>query len=899
MKRTDIVKHLIFWPWNLLFLCTMFAGFLPLIFVELVRDASEGFLPLEYLVTALALLLIPLVATLLGMVNLRNDPQKLLALFFGVEAPLFWLGLVRMFLLRELTPATTYVLALMIAGTIVFAVGIFREKTSHGTLSLIAHAACLLNGLYLAILIGFYAVPAGASFLTSVASLDWLRSWSFPSLRDIGTFMLVSGFALLFLLSAALFAAMPFALVALHIGRWRQVFRAYGSPIKGAIITGLVLVAAIAGFEKTNVQPQQAVLARLAHPPATDAERRALIADQEAIRAGLLNAYLAPYRYAGSIGNDHHISGMYRDSLGIGTDGASAIEALFHVFARPMLYDGESLQSDEKAAALYEAFFDAPIQKGEKDAILRALQTTYERDSREAGLLNEGGRKVLLERQTIDLVERDTDATIEIHEVYANQTREQQEVLYYFSLPPSAVITGLWLGDTDDREKRFPFAVATRGAAQAVYKAEVQRRVDPALLEQVGPRQYRLRAFPIPEKIRAYEEASTRPTRMHLWLRYTVLPDDGTWPLPIAAERRNIYADSSTERTINGRVLRVENAEDWLPRSIPASAKVETKARKIAIAPGKILRADPIDDTTPRLPAPGKKYAIVLDRSFSMSRHVPALERAFAWLDAEIAPHHDLDLYLTSSKQRGESPIRIDQPRGFDPRNAVYFGTTNPGEMIAQYARLKSDTVYDAILLVTDEGTFELATDDSAPKVLDAPLWMVHAGGELPRGYDDATLALLATGGVTTTLARAFAGIASGGAIEDGYRWTIEDGEGAEDWAQIGAHQFVRKTKGTDLGALDRLHGIALAHGIVTPISSMIVLVNDDQRRRLAEAETADDRYDREVETGKEQLTKPHGGLDSITATPEPEEWVLLICVAAFLLYVKRTKNREDAFSAA
>ena len=33
-----------------------------------------------------------------------------------------------------------------------------------------------------------------------------------------------------------------------------------------------------------------------------------------------------------------------------------------------------------------------------------------------------------------------------------------------------------------------PLHFASRGAAQRVYKAEVQRRVDPALLEQVGPR---------------------------------------------------------------------------------------------------------------------------------------------------------------------------------------------------------------------------------------------------------------------------------------------------------------------------------------------------------------------------------------------------------------------------
>jgi hypothetical protein len=65
--------------------------------------------------------------------------------------------------------------------------------------------------------------------------------------------------------------------------------------------------------------------------------------------------------------------------------------------------------------------------------------------------------------------------------------------VYYFSLPESAVITGVWLGDSPDRNQRYEYTVAPRGAAQAVYRNEVRRNMDPALVEQIGPRQYRLR----------------------------------------------------------------------------------------------------------------------------------------------------------------------------------------------------------------------------------------------------------------------------------------------------------------------------------------------------------------------------------------------------------------------
>jgi hypothetical protein len=82
------------------------------------------------------------------------------------------------------------------------------------------------------------------------------------------------------------------------------------------------------------------------------------------------------------------------------------------------------------------------------------------------------------------------------------------------------------------------------------------------------------------------------------------------------------------------------------------------------------------------------------------------------------------------------------------------------------------------------------------------------------------------------------------------------------------------------LGALDALHEIAVQRGIVTPYSSMIVLVNEAQKQRLAEAEKRGDRFERELEQVGE--TVPEGN-QTVAAVPEPEEW-LLIAVAAGLL---------------
>ena len=71
----------------------------------------------------------------------------------------------------------------------------------------------------------------------------------------------------------------------------------------------------------------------------------------------------------------------------------------------------------------------------------------------------------------------------------------------------------------------------------------------------------------------------------------------------------------------------------------------------------------------------------------------------------------------------------------------------------------------------------------------------------------------------------------------------------------------------------------------------MIVLVNDQQRRALEQAEQAGDRFDRALEPGSEQLPKPHNLL-SVNATPEPEEWLLLLVSACAAMWMTRTRRR-------
>ncbi|HEY9782191.1 MAG TPA: hypothetical protein V6D09_18870 [Leptolyngbyaceae cyanobacterium] len=64
-----------------------------------------------------------------------------------------------------------------------------------------------------------------------------------------------------------------------------------------------------------------------------------------------------------------------------------------------------------------------------------------------------------------------------------------------------------------------------------------------------------------------------------------------------------------------------------------------------------------------------------------------------------------------------------------------------------------------------------------------------------------------------------------------------------------------------------------------------IVLVNEQQRQQLKLAQANRDRFNREVESGQEQLSQPANPF-TVSGVPEPEEWMLIGIVAIALLFL-------------
>ena len=917
----------LFWAWNIVFLAFMLLGFAPLELPTLIQSVREGITPPLYLVFCLALILIPVLAVLVGALWLRRSPERLFALGYAVEWPLLLILMFRFFLIRQGNPAITVLLVWLGVAEAAFLWHLLDARIEQRglgwQLTRLAGLTLLFAGtLYAAGWLLFYVPPFAWQLVQTVgyffkglpelfANIS-LRTWYSIPLSIVGIILFIFSGSLLVVMPVvapvlAGRAALLAARAARRVSRWEFALAAGLLP--------LVLVGAALGVGMR--QPQQEAFRLLENVPASPQQANYLVQHESQLREGLLNAYLAPFRYMSAVGEVRHVSDMYQSFLRVSPGAAWNLERAYEVFIRPFLYvpvhsaaqnsqDNQVFNNEPlQAADLYQNYFDQPIIKAERETIVNAVRSTSDGSQAEAAWQAVDDHEVHLNQQEVTLAEHGDWAQVTIHEVYENHTFTRQEVVYYFNLPESAVVTGLWLGNSPDREKAFPYQVAPRGSAQAVYRNEVRLNRDPALVEQIGPRQYRLRAFPVEPRTWSGSDRYTPGPELHLWLEYRTVAVDGAWPLPQLAEKSNVYWDGQTTRLVNGTAQRAQAGGAWLPSGLPAAQAVTARSHQVQLATGQTVWVRPAAGLPLPAPPEGLRLAVVLDRSFSMRSRAAEVEQTLADLKQLVKAGPDPDLYLTASKYRGEAPGKVGLA-SLNPAQISYFGGQNAAELLEQFESLQGSQVYDAILVLTDGSGFEIGTAGSQVRVPGAPVWVVHLGGGLPLGYDDPTLQAIQAsgGGVADTVAEALGRYAysrnARGArdVLDGYVWEVlPAGQAAPQaaaalddpgFAALAARRLILAEMARNQGRLDQLpvldslQRLAEDASIVTPYSSMLVLVNQLQQDQLELLSDANDRYQREVENvGNTTRVNPF----AVTGVPEPEEWLLLLLAGLLLGY--------------
>jgi putative PEP-CTERM system integral membrane protein len=943
----------LFWSWNLIFIAFMVFGFAPRILPDLITAVRADAIPGSFLVYALVLTAVPLAAVVLGLTLLRRAPTRLFALGYVVEGPLMLLLAIRFFIIREASPAATFIFGVAALGMAAFLWYVLspefeKSSTLAGWLRLVGLTLMLLISLYAAVWIAFYALPLLTLALQFIGDVlgdlpRFLREiWR--TLVELFTQSLIwvpfafLGFLLL-LYTATLFVLTPLAVPILAVRAWGRSLASLAARrgwARPGLLVALVLISSLGLFNLVNRQPQAQAFALLEKPPATEADALVLLDREESIREGLLNAYLAPFRYISAVGEVTHVRTIYRDVFKLSEAQARDVQDAYEQVARPLLYSPvEPLKAGERqdnvalarepqeAARLYRRFFDQPIVEGERPAIVHAVRATWSFDQAEAAWQAVDDREIHLIRQEVNVQEHNDWAEVELFEVYQNQTSDLQEVIYYFNLPESAALIGVWLGNSEDRDARFVYQVAPRGAAQAVYRNETRVMRDPALLEQIGPRQYRLRVYPVPGIRLDWDEARARTIfgeapPLYMWMTYRVLAAGDAFPLPGLAFKRNVYWDQDTIRLLNGAPMAVE-AEDWLPAAVEAASPVTPQAHLFEFSSGQQVVAVPVSQVDLPLLPTDLQLAVVLDRSRSMQDQADRVVSAIEQLKQTVGAGANVDVYLTASPYRGSAPTEVSLAE-FRPEDVVYFGGQNAAELLAQYDAIRVGKDYDAILVMTDSSGYELGAVEIDVPIPSAQVWMVHLGGNIPLGYDDQTLEAIQAsgGGVTGDLDEALGRMAAAlvqdrnqaaagesRTLLDGYLWQVlPEGSGdtlnvinlVEDtgFSALAARRLIlaeiawQRENLEALSTLDELHALAIANSIVTPYSSMIVLVEADQQEILDHLTQEGDRFEREFEDLAD--TTPATPLP-LAGVPEPHEW-LLLGLGVLLLIWYTTRQR-------
>lgn len=325
-----------------------------------------------------------------------------------------------------------------------------------------------------------------------------------------------------------------------------------------------------------------------------------------------------------------------------------------------------------------------------------------------------------------------------------------------------------------------------------------------------------------------------------------------------------------------------------------------------------------------------------MDSSYSMHRIKEKLAEAL--LDLEQNPSCAWDVFWSDQLKNQENPTFPGAvfPYGFEQASFTFFGNQTLLNLLQQFTsssvvkKRNSENPYEALFVLTDESGFDLEKEERKDFAFEftQPVWIIHLGEKLPVAYPDVIADLIYKngGGVAKNMKEVLMAPSltsrcpetkvvqlepcfTNSIYNGGYAWSIGSKtneapttDGFEDLAlkQYLLHAMknlgrtVQANEPAKLALLDHLHDLAKNYEIVTPYSSMIVLVNDRQKEALKNAEKAEDRFARQNENGVEVLSKPSNPFQ-VSGVPEPEEWMLLICGGLGMIYLIYQKKRNFA----
>ena len=864
---SGILGKIFFWAYNIYFIFFNLTMALSLVFGRNFKTIINNFDWAQALIS-LAIFFLPIITVIyVWRKGLQRQSSSLMKLFFLLELPLAVLLLLSSSLIGHTTVFTALSLVALLAIPLIIYIHFSKVELSTLAKQIFAffsQFSTLMLGYY--VLLFAFFLPLIVIGIPKMYLIDTgLFDRGYGSLINYPGLFIRLSFALIFFLLILALTTLPFIILR-SLWKITEKNRLALMEILGekraekqiAITWAIVLVLFLVSLFKW---PDHRLLSQLnefdqeADYSTQETSAIPLVKEEEKLQK-LVERKVEARSYYLFDKDDDLIEMVYEEVFENDTF-AKLVQDAFTNLAYPLVY-WEKWEEQRALTENFQYLFGYPYyqsQSDEEDEMDLRLKTPEE-DEEQNVLLTY--REITVNTEADGLL-----ANITIEEEYQNQTNQEQEIIYEFNLPDEVAFYDLKLGPNLE----YSGVIAPKGAAQKVYERELQARRDPALLEQTGPNQYRLRIFPVPGR---NDFSTLQGQRQKVAFSYSVAQSDGSYALPYYTKESNVLIDGSSSMTLSydGQISYLKEEKNQLAATdgdlwdlcqnqeqVFSLVEAGKTAKLIVHANDAELQKMACAEIKEILPLlKDYRLAIVYDTSFN-NQEDKTLEK-FANLlsetDANWLNETQVDLYKFNQViSQGE---KLSSENFKDLLKPVHFSKVSDfsklGEIKAQY---------DLVILVTSQDIdFSQLTNFpfSKPNIT---YWVSE--DKLPALNMEMTSGLWQTGGGTsTTIETALRNFLIKKTVADKYasnatvlnqklsleytglsdNLTANLFTGASAFVQISNKALLAKFVNQqdkevvgDINLLDQLDAAARQANLVSPYSSSIALVNQQQIENL------------------------------------------------------------------
>jgi putative PEP-CTERM system integral membrane protein len=850
-QESSKIMNFLFWGFNLVLILILvineiFGDF----FVPVIRHLCKGFPETNASFYSILLYSTLLISIFFGL-KPSNKPAFKTKVLLGLEIPLLVMVIIRQEMLYELNLSLRYLFLLFFAMILIYWTQFYFQ---HNRTNKMLHFLIKLRKF----LLFAFAVYFSALFIITMIPIGFISLKNTLQPRLIEDLYLIGYLILNLLLIVILILLIRpvWFTFSFSLKKFKYLIKSLSPKEVKIYLSSIIILFSALYF--LNIKTKDYIYLALRNEPSLLKQKEMFFRNIDKLEKELRQSASERYYYLGSF-QENFFSQAFGDELNLNDTQKKRLQSAYNLFMYPFFYQDQerSIYNIEyEAENIYEQLFDQPMNQYDYDNYWFTIKDVH------------------IDKQEINIKEYADIAEIEICETYSTESRFSEEIIVCFALPGNSVVTGLWISDDKNIDKKYPGLVAPSGAAQNVYLNEVRKQVDPALLSQIGPNEYLLRAFPILNKKSIeqninFDNQYKNNYQFRLWFSYkTFISRNNNWVLPKLLYKWNLEWSDKTKTFIKGEIYK--RLDNWLPEYVTAEKPALLQEYSATISDtihisSKLLEPEDwsqFDDN----------IAFLIDGSYSMNKNRKELIAKFGEIKELFPNFGEMDCFVVGKEINVLKTEQLLDELNSNPQ--LFFGNTNYMDILENFTSKYKGYAnrYESIILISDIKEYSYPfegiiwnysdgfgfADTLKPDKLACPFIIISLAEEDylldPNDYFN-QLVYKSKGGFAKNKNDLFNLLNSNRkqadnliVFKDGLAYFKSKAKEQTDtlFKDFAIKEYINHyelDKSVKLVDIDLLNEMAKKQHIVTRYSSMVALVNQEQLDSLKSAETYPDRY--------------------------------------------------------